>query len=93
MKTFKFSIYTCWAFWAFSACWAFAAIASLESAIFLKTGQSMSLSEQQLVDCTYRSYGRDGCNGGSRIEAYNYLISSIGNDKTDSYPVRICVLF
>ena len=53
----------------------------------------MSLSEQQLVDCTYRSNGRDGCNGGSRIEAYNYLISSIGSDKTDSYPVRICVLF
>ena len=75
----------------FSSCWAFAAVSALESAIFLKTGKSMSLSEQQLVDCTYRSTGRDGCQGGWMSAAYNYLIASIGSDKTASYPVRKCV--
>ena len=45
----------------------------------------MSLSEQQLVDCTY-TY--DGCQGGWMGDAYKYLMSSIGSDKTTSYPVR-----
>ena len=47
----------------------------------------MSLSEQQLVDCTYRSTGRDGCQGGWMGDAYSYLMSSIGSDKKASYPV------
>ena len=47
----------------------------------------MSLSEQQLVDCTYRSQGWDGCQGGWMGDAYDYLISSIGSDKTAPYPV------
>ena len=55
--------------------------------VSLKTGQSMSLSEQQLVDCTYRSEGHDGCEGGWMGDAYDYLKSSIGSDKTASYPV------
>ena len=45
----------------------------------------MSLSEQQLVDCTY-TY--DGCQGGWMGDAYNYLISSIGSDTSTAYPVR-----
>ena len=72
----------------FSSCWAFAAVSALESAIFLKTGESMSLSEQQLVDCTYRSVGHDGCQGGWMGDAYNYLIPSIGSDTSTAYPVR-----
>jgi hypothetical protein len=60
----------------------------LEAAIFKKTGQSMSLSEQQLVDCTYRSSNRDGCQGGWMGTAYSYLISSIGSDKTSVYPLE-----
>jgi hypothetical protein len=65
----------------------------LEAAIFKKTGQSMSLSEQQLVDCTYRSSNRDGCQGGWMGTAYSYLISSIGSDKTSAYPVEYIALF
>jgi len=68
------------------SCWAFAAVAALEAAIFKKNGQSMSLSEQQLVDCAYRSKPRDGCQGGWMGDAYNYLVSSIGSDKTSAYP-------
>ena len=45
----------------------------------------MSLSEQQLVDCTY-TY--DGCQGGWMGSAYNYLKGSIGSDKQSSYGVN-----
>ena len=76
----------------FRLCWAFAGIAALEVAVFKKTGKSVSLSEQQLVDCTYRSSGRDnpdGCQGGWMYKAYEYLTSSIGSITQSAYPVRI----
>jgi cathepsin L len=71
-----------------SSCWAFAAIGALEPAVFKKTGQSLSLSEQQLVDCTYRSTGHDGCQGGWMFAAYSYLHSSIGSDTKSAYAVK-----
>ena len=71
-----------------SSCWAFASIGALETAIFIKTNQSMSLSEQQLVDCAYRSKNRDGCQGGWMGDAYEYLQASIGSDRESAYPVK-----
>ena len=67
-----------------SSCWAFAGIAALEAAVFKKTGRSLNLSEQQIVDCTY-SY--DGCWGGWMRDVYIYLNSAIGSDLQSAYPV------
>jgi cathepsin L len=53
------------------SCWAFSAIGVLES-FYLFKGQSTSLSEQQLVDCS-RPQGNQGCNGGWPSSALNYI--------------------
>ncbi len=49
------------------------------------TGQLVSLSEQNLVDCSHNDYN-DGCGGGWPWAAFKYVISNRGIDTEQSYP-------
>ena len=54
------------------SCWAFSTTASLEFATFVEDKRVVSLSEQELVDCS-TTYGNNGCNGGLMAYAYDYI--------------------
>eukprot|EP00262_Sarcandra_glabra_P020454 TRINITY_DN8142_c0_g2_i2.p1 TRINITY_DN8142_c0_g2~~TRINITY_DN8142_c0_g2_i2.p1 ORF type:complete len:358 (-),score=52.15 TRINITY_DN8142_c0_g2_i2:653-1726(-) len=67
------------------SCWTFSTTGALEAAYTQATGKSISLSEQQLVDCA-GAFNNFGCSGGLPSQAFEYIKYNGGLDTEESYP-------
>jgi len=68
------------------SCWAFSTTGTIEGAYHKKTGKLVSLSEQNLMDCSRQNYG---CNGGNPYLALEFAIQQGGIDTEESYPYEM----
>ncbi|XP_028760525.1 zingipain-2 isoform X2 [Neltuma alba] len=66
------------------SCWAFSTVATVEAINKIVTGDLVSLSEQELVDCD-KSHN-NGCHGGLVRYAFDFIVKNGGIDSEDDYP-------
>ncbi|XP_056019981.1 digestive cysteine proteinase 1-like [Ostrea edulis] len=69
---------------ACGSCWSFGTTATIEGAYFLKTGELVRLSEQQLMDCSWGEEN-NGCDGGNDHGAYQWIMKNGGLTSEELY--------
>nr|XP_023657057.1 cathepsin K-like [Paramormyrops kingsleyae] len=65
------------------SCWAFSTAGALEGQLMKTTGQLVSLSPQNLVDCVTEN---SGCGGGYMTNAFEYIKENQGIESEEAYP-------
>ncbi|XP_059205363.1 procathepsin L-like [Centropristis striata] len=65
------------------SCWAFSTMGALEAQMRRQTGALVTLSPQNLVDCSASNHG---CRGGYLSAAFRYVIRNQGVDSENFYP-------
>ncbi|EUD64148.1 hypothetical protein C922_05478 [Plasmodium inui San Antonio 1] len=65
------------------ACWAFSSVGVVESQYAIRKNELVSLSEQEMVDCSFKNYG---CDGGNIPIAFEDLLDLGGICKEKDYP-------
>lgn len=68
------------------SCWAFSAVEQVESDLMREHGQSITMSTQELVDCTGSGGRRNGCQGGDPAAAYKVIEQLGGIETASAYP-------
>ncbi|XP_067862776.1 digestive cysteine proteinase 1-like [Heptranchias perlo] len=66
------------------SCWSFGSTGTIEGALFLKTGYSVLLSQQMLIDCTW-GFGNNACDGGEEWRSFEWILKHGGIATTESY--------
>ncbi|XP_005105873.1 digestive cysteine proteinase 1 [Aplysia californica] len=66
------------------SCWSFGTTGTIEGANFLKTGNLVRLSQQELVDCAW-GFGNNGCDGGEDFRSYGYMLANGGLTSEEQY--------
>lgn len=66
------------------SCWSFSATGAMEGAWSIARGELVSLSEEQLVECS-KKYGNLGCKGGLMDNAFQYAMDN-GMCQESDYP-------
>lgn len=66
------------------SCWAFGTTVTLQAAWYKATGETLSFSEQQMMDCSWK-FSNYGCNGGLQDRAISYIVQKGGIAAEEDY--------